>query len=389
MRIVFWIGQPSICHHWFDHGASLWSKNPIWFEEWLPRCWDACRALADRLCTITRSLDAVGCSLFMSIYSIHLNHVEVWLVNRPGPAPFHCSNLSRISAKQNSNMYSGRVFFVLEKYIHRYPSKALEVQIWKGLICAFQFEMGSQHPAHLGKIQKKSGVLYSVVLLIHLDSWLAYFRYFALSRCEYWWNVCFLDVESLAWLSLLWFTYPGRWRSASSMREKVKIAKLCVKWWRLHDTKQTMHKPTHLCCIGCILLSFLKRSFCFSSRSAVKPLRGTRSNAKRNDTSYGRWGRTWEAFYQQSLKLREGSWQIAITNSSYCPRTRSAHQSELSCKLHHWGLENYSTGDGGHMQKADSCQLRKATRVSSKTWLTWSLTYSKMSLHWRSFRWFR
>ena len=45
-----------------------------------------------------------------------------------------------------------------------------------------------------------------MVLLIHLDSWLAYFRYFALSRCEHWWNVCFLDVESLAWLSLLWFS---------------------------------------------------------------------------------------------------------------------------------------------------------------------------------------
>ena len=162
-------------------------------------------------------------------------------------------------------------------------------------------------------------------------------------------------------------TYPGRWRSASSMREKVKIAKLCVKWWRLHDTKQTMQKPTHLCCIGCILLSFLKRSFCFSSRSAVKPLRGTRSNAKRNDTSYGRWGRTWEAFYQQSLKLREGSWQIAIYKLLILSKnTKCTYQSELSCKLHHWGLENYSTGDGGHMQKADSCQLSKATRVSSK-----------------------
>ena len=67
LRIVFWIGRPSICHHWLDHGASLWSKSPIWFEEWLPRCWGACRALADRLCTITRSFDAVGCSLFMSI----------------------------------------------------------------------------------------------------------------------------------------------------------------------------------------------------------------------------------------------------------------------------------------------------------------------------------
>ena len=46
--------------------------------------------------------------------------------------------------------------------------------------------------------------------------------------------------------------------------------------------------------------------------------------------------------------------------------TKCTYQSELSCKLHHWGLENYSTGDGGHMQKADSCQLSKATRVSSK-----------------------
>ena len=66
-----------------------------------------------------------------------------------------------------------------------------------------------------------------------------------------------------------------------------------------------------------------KRSFCLSSRSAVKPLRGTRSNAKRNDTSYGRWGCTWEAFYQQSLQLREID--ITTADSSNCLRTRSVH----------------------------------------------------------------